>query len=139
MQDLEEPEAQRGARDQVPQGGLAANPPMNAEVLRRSAEFIVVARHHRKGAVLAEVVKCMTLGSEEKSLGQLRCVLNKNGTAASMNAICRIHTSCQCWVSNMESSDLLLDWLVTGDTMRHEEHQALAKDLKRSVGMKIRG
>jgi len=104
------------------------------------SDSVVEARHVKKGAVLTEVVRCnpSSVENSEKLLGQLKFVLAKSSNHASMNAICKIHRNCQCWVSNETSSHLLLQWLVQADTCDSDEHQSLAKELKKSIGMRIR-
>lgn len=112
-----------------------------SEILSRDAVSFVEARHLNKGATIAEVHRCSNVSgdaSPEKFLGMLKCVVNKSGNMASMCSVCKIHSSCQCWVSNMSSADLLLQWLVQADSTSAETHLVLAKDLKKSVGMKVR-
>ena len=130
--------AASGRAEQPAQDGPLSTETVFREVLSTSngSDSFVEARHVKKGALLAEVVRCST-GSVEKLLGHLKFALGKNNHA-SMNAVCKIHTSCQCWVSNETSSNLLLQWLVEADTCDRDDHQTLAKDLKRSLGMRIR-
>ena len=112
-----------------------------SEILSRDAVSFVEARHLKRGSTIAEVYRCSNVvgdTSPEKYLGMLKCVVNKTGHMASMCSVCKIHSSCQCWVSNMSSADLLLQWLVQADSTSAETHLVLAKDLKKSVGMKVR-
>lgn len=131
--------AVQGASGQRIGSGLPVT--TNSEILSRDAVSFVEARHMKKGATIAEVYRCSNVpgdASRDKFLGMLKCVVNKSGNTASMCSVCRIHSSCQCWVSNMSSADLLLQWLVQADATSAEDHLVLARDLKKSVGMKVR-
>lgn len=119
----------------VQQGTQEGKP--NSQILERGPGFTVEVRSVNQGHLLNEVVKC-TEDSKEKQLGQLRLVLNKTTNHASLNAVCKIHSSCRCWISNVENSDLLLQWLGAADSCSHEVHQELAANLKQSIGIAIR-
>ena len=110
---------------------------VKTEVLDRGHGFVIEVKHYNVGAFLAEVIK-REVGKSEQILGRLKLVLNRTTNYASMNAICKIHTGCQCWLSNIQNSDLLLDWLAQADRCTQQEHQVLARDLKKSLGMKVR-
>ncbi len=114
------------------------NTGVKKEVLSRGNGFFVEARHYRTGSFVSDVVRCETVSSQEKLLGNLKCIVNKNTNSASLNAICKIHSNCCCWISSVQNSDLLLQWLQEAQNVSKEEHQVLSKDLKRSIGMKIR-
>ena len=67
-----------------------------------------------------------------------RMVAAKNGRE-SLQAVCKAHSQCQCWLSNTDNLDLLLDWVAHADQCSAAEHETLSNELKLSIGMRVRG
>jgi hypothetical protein len=87
--------------------------------------------------VVADVV--YRSGSSVKQLGQLKNMVDNKSGFETLQARCKVHSRCICWISSTRHSDLMLQWLAKGGQESFEQHQASAKELKRSIGMKIRG
>lgn len=99
----------------------------------------IEARHLDRGTTVSEVYRVDGPGHKGRLLGDLKLMINQNTGQQTMQGRCKVHRSCICWLNSTMNSDLLLGWLSSGHTATHECHQALAKDLKRSLGMKVRG
>lgn len=110
----------------------------NVQVLAQGADGSrVEAKIFSGGSIVAEVVSKSCSGSC-RPLGQLKAMVDGNGFET-LQARCRVHSKCICWVSNSKHSDLMLQWLSRGEQETVEQHQSSAKELKKSVGMKVRG
>lgn len=64
------------------------------------------------------------------------------GGGKSIKAQCKLHKSCQCWLSCAgridEGLEDVASWFVHGKTSTAEEHVSLARDIKVKYGMKLR-
>ena len=96
----------------------------------------VEAVHLSTGSFCSQVVRHGSGGS--KVLGTLRHMIDSRTGQQSLQATCKIHQRCICWVSNCNHMDLMLNWLGIADENTKEQHQELSTELKKSVGMKVR-
>ena len=126
-----------GDQEHVRQGSSNQNS-FKTEVFSRGPGYTIEVRHIKRGATLAEMFECTLADSREKLLGSLKFVLNKRNNHASLNAICKVHSNCQCWISSATNSDLLFNWLLESRRCSKDDHQILASDLKKSIGMSVR-
>lgn len=110
----------------------------STQVLSRETDGSVVeAQFLGGGSILAEVVS--KHGSSKKTLGMIKVMVdNKKGTET-LQGICKVHSRCKCWLSNTQHSDLLIQWLAKGGNETYERHSVSSTELKKSIGMKIRG
>ena len=92
-----------------------------------------------QGATVAKVVKIGAFGSETH-LGEAVVLVDSKTGCETLQGRCKIHGSkCKCWFSANKHLDLLLDWLVKGIEQDDIGHQTLARSLKQSIGMRVRG
>lgn len=113
-------------------------PQGNIQILSQGVDGSVVeASLFSGGSVVADVV--YRSGSSVKQLGQLKNMVDNKSGFETLQARCKVHSRCICWISSTRHSDLMLQWLAKGGQESFEQHQASAKELKRSIGMKIRG
>ena len=110
----------------------------STQVLSRGTDGSVVEAHlFGGGSILAEVVS--KHGSSKRTLGMIKVMIdNKKGTET-LQGLCKVHSKCKCWLSNSQHSDLLIQWLAKGGDETQEQHSASSTELKKSIGMKIRG
>ncbi|CAE7837487.1 unnamed protein product [Symbiodinium sp. CCMP2592] len=78
-------------------------------------------------------------------LGVVKRMISTASGAESLQALCRIHKQCMCWLSNSQNLELLLEWLSvaeedseTDGLSSQSHHQDLAVALKQSLGMRVR-
>jgi hypothetical protein len=57
---------------------------------------------------------------------------------ANYKATCKIHRGCFCMINNCHDSMLLLRWLQRAADCTVEEHSKLSKELRVSLGIKVR-
>ena len=95
--------------------------------------------YEKRGLEICRVEHVKSQTNETKILGSIKQMVNRSNGRESLQAVCRQHSSCICWLSNTQHSDLLLGWLASASTEDVSSHQQLAAVLKRSVGMKVRG
>ena len=71
-------------------------------------------------------------------VGKVNLMLSKDRT--SYKATCSLHSGCQCWVSRTSGNvmDRLVDWLAAGPDINSKEHAKLSKELRESMGVKVR-
>ena len=99
----------------------------------------VEAWRFRSGRTVAKVVKTGVFGSE-RSLGEVRLMTDGKSGLQTLQAKCKIHSSkCICWISNSKHLDLLMDWAGKGAQATEAEHLVMARALKQSIGMRVRG
>jgi hypothetical protein len=128
-----------GATGQEPiQAGSSNEKSIKTEIFASGSDYTIEVRHIKRGAVLAEMVERTLADSREKLLGILKFVLNTKSNHGNLNAICKIHSNCQCWISSSTHSDLLFNWLLESRNCSRDNHQILASDLKMSIGMRVR-
>ena len=81
-----------------------------------------------------------SLNGKVESLGSVKRLTKPSNGQESLRALCKKHTRCECWVTGGTAhSDLILEWLAVAPKETAESHARLASELKRSVGMKVRG
>ena len=97
----------------------------------------VEARFAPRSKILVEVVR--QTDTSTKTLGEIVQMLDFERGHESLQARCRVHSRCICWFSNANHCDLLAEWLSNADLLSIQEHQTRSKELKRSIGMKVRG
>lgn len=92
-----------------------------------------------RGNVVAQVVKIGVFGSQ-RILGEVKMMTDGKSGLQTLQAKCKIHSSkCICWISNSKHLDLLVDWVGKGAQESETEHLAMARALKQSIGMRVRG
>ena len=89
-----------------------------------------------RGATLAKVV--LKSDSNEKILGEIKNMVDQKSGRLSLQAVCKIHRSCNCWLSKGEHADLLMSWLSDAHLKSHQDHKASSIELRKSIGMKVR-
>ena len=81
-----------------------------------------------------------SLNGKVELLGSVKKLTKQTNGSESLRALCKRHTRCECWVTGGTThSDLILQWLAVAPKETVESHARLALELKRSVGMKVRG
>ena len=78
------------------------------------------------------------LRTEVKLLGTVKRMISTTTGKESLQAICKVHKQCMCWLSNSQNLDLLLEWLSTADQDGPDVHSDSAVALKTSLGMRVR-
>lgn len=103
---------------------------------------IIEARYYQKSsAILAEVWSVPKPGgttTTPKRLGGIRLMVDRNKGTQTLQAFCKCHNRCMCWISSTQHCDLLLQWLVEADQQTAEKHRSLCVELKKGIGMKTR-
>jgi hypothetical protein len=89
-----------------------------------------------KGTIVA-TVELQSPNLRPRDLGIVKQMVDFKTGRVSLQAVCRLHSRCICWVSNQQNSDLLCQWLESGRKENRDSHQKLAKELKVSIGMKV--
>ncbi|CAE7247237.1 unnamed protein product [Symbiodinium sp. CCMP2592] len=90
------------------------------------------------GTDFCSVRRC--LNGKVEPLGLVKKLTKTTNGQESLRALCKKHTRCECWVTGGTAhSDLILEWLAVAPKETAESHARLASELKRSVGMKVRG
>ena len=118
--------------------GSQSSKNQNVQILSRGTDGSVIEAHiFSDGAIVAEVVS--KGATTQKSLGNIKSLVDSTKGHETLQARCKSHKNCMCWLSSNRHSDLLLQWLCKGDQESFEQHQTAAKELKKSIGMKIRG
>lgn len=86
--------------------------------------------------VLVEVE--LKTASKTRLLGNVTLLVDGKTGNSTLRATCKAHSRCACWISNSRNIDLLIDWLAEGRKHEKDDHQQLAIELKKSIGMKVR-
>lgn len=107
------------------------------QILSQGPDGVIEARIYSAGTTVAEVVR-KPPEKPLRHLGVVKVMIDNSKGLQTLQARCRVHSKCICWLSNCNHTDLLLQWLSKGDSESHEEHQVAATELKRSTGMKVR-
>jgi len=91
------------------------------------------------GSIAAKVLKFGVFGSE-RLLGEVRVMEDGKTGFKTLQGRCKTHSSkCLCWFSSTRHLDLLSNWIANGAQGDEQNHQTMARELKRSIGMKVRG
>ena len=78
--------------------------------------------------------------SSSKTLGEIKLLVQSQTGQETLRGLCKLHgKSCQCWVNSPAHLDLVLQWLGSGHTMDAVQHASASLELRRSIGMKVRG
>lgn len=96
-----------------------------------------VVRLRRLGGSTVGEVELMS-GSVTKPLGAVKLLVNGINGQESLKATCKQHKKCSCWISSSRNADLLFQWLADGRDLSADDHQNSAKQLKLSIGMKVK-
>eukprot|EP00438_Fugacium_kawagutii_P033558 Skav211092 [mRNA] locus=scaffold2002:333211:335664:- [translate_table: standard] len=72
------------------------------------------------------------------AVGRVNLMTHKG--RAAYKAHCSVHKSCQCWVQTTDSLvlDKLVAWLAKGPNSKPVDHTKLSKELRESLGVKVR-
>ena len=95
--------------------------------------------YESRGLEICRVEHVKPEAQEIEVLGVIKQMTRASTGVDTLQAVCRRHSSCICWMSNTQHLDLLLDWLASASSEDYASHQAMAVQLKTSVGMKVRG
>ena len=88
------------------------------------------------GSCIAQVE--LKRNSSTTVLGVVKHLIDGKTGKGSLQAVCRKHSKCLCWVSNTENSQLLFEWLAEARVATRDHHLNLGTELKKSIGMKVR-
>ena len=110
-------------------------------VLSRTDAKTLKLIHHKEpkfGNLVCEMREQHHPSGIHTPVGRVNLLLGKD--RASYKAHCSIHKSCQCWVQSTDGRllDQLVDWLAAAPNSTPIEHDKLSKELRRSLGMKVR-
>ena len=129
-------------KKQQPSGGSSSSTKDNQGASKSQILFansdgsVVEAVIFRSGAIGAQVLRRWSGGT--KILGILKHMLDAKTGHQSLQAICKVHSNCRCWITNANHCDLLLNWLGVAEQNVQTRHCELASELKSSIGMKVR-
>ena len=91
------------------------------------------------GSIAAKVLKFSAFGTE-RLLGEVKVMVDGRTGLKTLQGRCKTHSStCMCWLSSTRHLDLLSNWIASGASGDEQNHQTMARELKRSIGMKVRG
>ena len=91
------------------------------------------------GSIAVKVLKIGVFGSETL-LGEVKVMVDGKTGLKTLQGKCKTHScKCICWLSSTRHLDLLSNWIANGATGDEQNHQTMARELKRSIGMKVRG
>ncbi len=116
---------------------MGSTPGIRTQILRVEDDGSIVEASFGKGNCVAEVF-LKTRGTS-KSLGKITSLVDRNKGSETLKARCACHKQCICWISTSKHCDLLLQWLAEGSKCDAAAHSSQSKELKKHIGMKIRG
>ena len=88
------------------------------------------------GSTVAQVE--LRKDSSTTVLGIVKHLIDNKTGKGSLQAVCRRHSKCLCWVSKTEHIQLLIEWLAEARVATRDHHLNLGTELKKSIGMKVR-
>ena len=97
----------------------------------------VVVKLLGKGVAVAQVELRSNSMSTPTVLGIVKHMVDVRSGRASLQAVCKQHAKCLCWISNTQNLELLLQWLAESRKSDRDQHARLCHELKRSIGMKV--
>ena len=134
----QQPSSSSGSRNEAASSSSALPTATEFNILRRDDDGSCIrVVNTGRGLELCRVER-ERLSSDVKILGVVKRMVAQRTGKESLQAVCKVHPGCICWVSGTAGHDLLVDWLSSADREDATTHQVLAASLKMSLGMRIR-
>ena len=110
-------------------------------VLRQSDEKTLKLLHYKEpkfGNLVCELREYHMPHGISTPVGRVNVLVGKD--RVSYKAHCTMHKNCQCWAQNTDGRllDQLVQWLSQGPDLTPIQHDNLSKELRQSLGMKVR-